>query len=65
VRWQTKPGDMLVRVHIVVPTRLSDEERELYRRLLEIEGNKPSAKGAKKGKGFFQDVVDKMKETVK
>lgn len=65
VRWQTKPGDMLVRVRIVVPNRLTDEERELYLRLLEIEGHKPSAKGSKKGKGFFQDVVDKMKESVK
>jgi len=27
-----------------------------------MEGHKPSAK---KGKGFFQDVVDRMKETVK
>ncbi|MDV2481984.1 molecular chaperone DnaJ [Methanoculleus sp. Wushi-C6] len=65
VRWQTKPGDMVVRVRIVVPGRLTDEERELYTRLLELEGKKPSAKGAKKGKGFFQDVVDKMKESVK
>ncbi len=62
VRWQTKPGDMLVRVRIVVPDRLTEEERELYGRLLEMEGKKPSAK---KGKGFFQDVVDKVKETVK
>ena len=29
---------MLVRVRIVVPERLTDEERELYTRLLEIEG---------------------------
>ena len=65
VRWQTKPGDMLVRVRIVVPTRLTDEERELYGRLLEIEGHKPLARGTKKGKGFFQDVVDKVKESVK
>jgi len=65
VRWQTKPGDMLVRVHIVTPERLTEEERELYRRLLELEGSKPSTKAAKKGKGFFQDVVDKMKESVK
>ena len=65
VRWQAKPGDMLVRVRIVVPERLTEEERELYRRLLELEGSKPSAKAAKKGKGFFQDVVDKVKESVK
>ncbi|NLZ30503.1 MAG: molecular chaperone DnaJ [Methanomicrobiales archaeon] len=65
VRWQTKPGDMLVRVRIAVPTRLTDEERELYGRLLDLEGSKPPVKGAKKGKGFFQDVVDKVKESVK
>ncbi|MBA7465523.1 Chaperone protein DnaJ [subsurface metagenome] len=62
VRWQTRPGDMLVRVRIVVPKHLTEEEREIYQRLLEMEGKKPSTK---KGKGFFQDVVDKMKETVK
>ncbi len=56
---------MLVRVRIVVPDRLTEEERELYTRLFGIEGHKPSAKGAKKGKGFFQDVVDKMRESVK
>lgn len=65
VRWQTRPGDMLVRVRIAVPTRLTDEERELYGRLLDIEGSSPPAKGAKRGKGFFQDVVDKVKESVK
>jgi molecular chaperone DnaJ len=65
VRWQTKPGDMLVRVRIVVPKHLKEEERELYMRLLEMEGKKPSSKGSKKGKGFFQDVVDKVKESVK
>ena len=52
---------MLVR--LVVPDRLTDEERELYTRLLEIEGKKTSAKGAKKG--FFQDIADKGKESVK
>jgi molecular chaperone DnaJ len=65
VRWQTRPGDMLVRVRIAVPTRLTDEERELYGRLLDIEGSSPPGKGAKRGKGFFQDVVDKVKESVK
>ena len=65
VRWQTRPGDMLVRVRIVVPDHLTDEERELYERLLDIEGKKPSTRGARKGKGFFQDVVDKVKESVK
>jgi molecular chaperone DnaJ len=63
VRWRAKPGDMLVRVHIVVPDHLSAEQREIYERLMEMEGKKPSQKSAKKG--FFHDVVDKMKETVK
>ena len=56
---------MPVRVRIVMPDRLSEEEREPYEPLLDIEGRKASAKGAKKGKGFFQDVVDKVKESVK
>ena len=53
---------MPVRVWSVGLTRLADEERELYTRLLEKEGHKPSTK---KGKGFFQDVANKVKKSVK
>ncbi|TAJ43919.1 molecular chaperone DnaJ [Methanofollis fontis] len=55
VRRRGKPGDLLVRVRIVVPKSLSDEEKELYERLLEIEKKKGPGK-----KGFFKDFVDKV-----
>jgi molecular chaperone DnaJ len=40
-------GDLLVRVDVDVPTRLSDEEAELWRRLAELRGDEvaPSDKG--------------------
>lgn len=55
VRRRGRPGDLLVRVRIVVPKSLSDEERELYQKLLEIENKKGPGK-----KGFFKDFVDKV-----
>ncbi len=64
VRWRGRPGDLLVRVKIVVPTHLTSEQRELYRRLLEIEGGVHPQSRRRKG-FFFQDVVDKVKESVK
>ncbi|MDN7025822.1 molecular chaperone DnaJ [Methanoculleus sp. FWC-SCC1] len=62
VRRRGRPGDLIARVTVVIPGSLSQEQRELYEQLLEIEGKK-SQKSHKKG--FFHDVVDKMKESVK
>ncbi len=62
IRRRGRPGDLIARVAIVVPGSLSQEQRELYQQLLEIEGKRPQ-KSHKKG--FFHDVVDKMKESVK
>lgn len=62
IRRHGRPGDLIARVGIVIPGSLSAEQRELYEKLLEIEGKRPQ-KSHKKG--FFQDVVDKVKETVK
>ncbi len=61
VRRRGRPGDLLVRVHVTTPKHLSGEQRELYERLLEIEGKKP---GPDK-KGFLHDFVDKVKESTK
>lgn len=55
VRRRGRPGDLLVRVRVVVPKSLSDEERDLYQRLLEVEKKKSPGK-----KGFFKDFVDKV-----
>ncbi|MBN2733636.1 MAG: molecular chaperone DnaJ [Methanomicrobiaceae archaeon] len=63
VKRRGRPGDLLVRVKIEIPKNLTDEEKELYARIIEIESEK-KAKGGKKG-GFFQDVVGKMKDSIK
>lgn len=52
VKRRGKPGDLLVRVRIVIPRHLSPEERELYERILDLEGKKaPEGK-----KGFFSGL---------
>ena len=62
VRWQGRPGDLYVRVRVVIPESLTAEQRELYQKLLELEGGRPPKTGKK---GFFKDVVDRVKDTVK
>jgi len=37
VRRRGRPGDLLVRVKIVVPKRLTEEEKELYAKIIELE----------------------------
>jgi len=59
IRRRGRPGDLLVRVRIVIPKRLSDEQRALYEKLLELEGKKPGPK-----KGFLKDMVGKVKESL-
>jgi hypothetical protein len=48
-------------VEIVIPRHLSPEQRELYESLLKMEGQHPVTGK----KGFFQDVVDKVKDSVR
>ncbi len=57
VKRRGRPGDMLVRVRIAVPRRLSDEEREHYERILELEGHARSH-DEKKGGGILSDIAD-------
>ena len=57
VRRRGRPGDLLVRTKIIIPKHLSGEEKDLYKKILDIEGH-----SKKEGsKGFFQDLKDKMK----
>ncbi len=57
VRRRGRPGDLLVRTKIIIPKHLSGEEKDLYNKILDIEGH-----SKKEGsKGFFQDLKDKMK----
>jgi molecular chaperone DnaJ len=55
VKRRGRPGDLLVRIKIVTPKSVSTEERELYKRIGEIEG-----KGIDKG-GFFSGIMGKKK----
>jgi len=59
VRRRGRPGDLLVRVKIVVPKRLTEEEKELYAKIIELESQKKSSK-----MGFFKDVINKVKDNV-
>ncbi len=58
VRRRGRPGDLLVRMKIIIPKHPGAQEKELYEKILELEGNKESGQGSK---GFFQDLKDKMK----
>lgn len=55
VRRRGKPGDLLVRVKIVIPRQPKAEIRGLYEKILELEGHRPP--DAKKG--FFSAFMGK------
>ncbi|PKG31329.1 DnaJ C-terminal domain-containing protein, partial [Methanoregula sp.] len=55
VRRRGRPGDLLVRVRVVVPKKLSPEEKDLYHKLLDIEGSRDGKKG------FFDNIMGKKK----
>lgn len=59
VRRRGRPGDLLVRVKIVIPKRLTEEEKELYTKIIELESQKNSSK-----KRFFKDVINKVKDNL-
>jgi molecular chaperone DnaJ len=55
VRRRGRPGDLLVRIRIRIPKHPSPEVRDLYEKILEIEG---SQAGHEK-KGFFSGIMGK------
>jgi molecular chaperone DnaJ len=57
VRRRGRPGDLLVRVRITTPKSLSTEEKDLYRKLLEIEGHQSSP-----GFGIFSGLRNKKEK---
>ena len=61
VKRRGRPGDLLVRVRIAVPRRLSDDEREFYQRILEIEGHARSS-DEKKGGGILSDIASDISD---
>lgn len=49
-------GDLIVRVHVWVPTELSPEQTELLRRLAEIEDPPPTGAGAERERGIWSRI---------
>jgi len=55
VRRRGRPGDLLVRVKVRIPRQLTPELRELYEKILEIEGSR----AGQEKKGFFSGFMGK------
>jgi molecular chaperone DnaJ len=56
VRRRGKPGDLLVRVKIVIPRSVSNEQKELYAKIAELEGKSHN------GGGFFSNIMGGKKK---
>jgi len=54
IRRRGKHGDLLVRVKIVTPRSVSNEQKELYTKIAELEGKNHSG-------GFFSNIMGKKK----
>ena len=55
VRRRGRPGDLLVRIKVVIPRQPKSEVRSLYEKILELEGHRmPDSK-----KGFFSGFMGK------
>lgn len=50
------PGDLMVRVRIITPKSIKNEEKDLYTRILELEGKSIGKKG------FFSGIMGKKKD---
>lgn len=50
------PGDLMVRIRIITPKSIKNEEKELYTRILELEGKSIGKKG------FFSGIMGKKKD---
>jgi molecular chaperone DnaJ len=57
VRKRGRPGDLLVEVEVVIPKHVSGELKELYERILELEGKKKPASPGNEKKGFFESIL--------
>jgi molecular chaperone DnaJ len=55
VRRRGKPGDLLIRVKIVTPRSVSNEQKELYTKIADLEGRSHG------NGGFFSNIMGKKK----
>jgi molecular chaperone DnaJ len=56
IKRRGKPGDLLVRVKIITPRSVSNEQKELYEKIAELEGNSTG------GGGFFSSIMGGKKK---
>jgi len=56
VRRRGKPGDLLIRVKIVTPRSVSNEQKELYAKIADLEGRSHG------DGGFFSSIMGKKKK---
>ncbi|WP_321508303.1 molecular chaperone DnaJ [uncultured Methanoregula sp.] len=56
IKRRGKPGDLLVRVRIVTPRSVSNEQKELYMKITELEGKNSG------GGGFFSGIMGGKKK---
>ncbi len=52
---QTAKGDLLIRVHLYTPEALTDEQREVFRRLAEVEAQPP-----RRSSGFWSKLKEAL-----
>ncbi len=59
IKRRGKPGDLLIRVRITTPRSVSSEQKDLYQKILELEGKSSS------GGGFFSSIMGGKKKAKK
>jgi molecular chaperone DnaJ len=59
IKRRGKPGDLLVRIRIVTPKSVSNEQKELYQKIVELEGKNSG------GGGFFSGIMGGKKKPKK
>jgi molecular chaperone DnaJ len=57
IRKRGRPGDLLVEIEVVIPKHVTGEQRELYEKILELEGKKKVTNAGNEKKGFFESIL--------
>jgi len=64
IKRRGRPGDLLVQINVLIPEKVSDELKELYETILEVESGGKGAKskeagkpGRQKKKGFMETIL--------
>ncbi|MDD3574460.1 MAG: DnaJ C-terminal domain-containing protein, partial [Methanospirillum sp.] len=57
IRKRGRPGDLLVEIDVVIPKHVSGEQKELYEKILGLEGKKKVTGSGNEKKGFFESIL--------